>query len=95
MAKQIAKTITATNGDVFVPVKSFLGQYYLQFKPSKVYKLLGVWRTMSPTIDSKPSDVYVGEVGVNCIKNSNADIMMLPFEDIKVMMDMAKKMLVK
>jgi hypothetical protein len=92
MAKQIAKTITRKNGDIFVPVKSFLGQYYLQFRPSKVYNLFGVWRVMEPTSESKPSDVYVGEVHTDSIENDRADSMMLPFEDIRVMMKMAKKL---
>jgi hypothetical protein len=93
MAKQIAKTIKHKNGDVFVPVRSFLGQYYLQFRLSKVYNLLGVWRVMEPTPEWGNSDVYVGEVTRNSIENSKSDILMLPFEDIKVMMKMANKML--
>jgi len=84
------KKITAKNGDIFVPVKSFLGAYYLQFRRSRVYKLYGIWRVLEPTSESKPSDVYVGEVGVDGITNNNADIMLLPFEDIKVMMKMVK-----
>jgi len=91
----MAKTIKNKSGEVFVPVKSFLGQYYLQFRPSKVYRLLGVWRVMEPTPEVKDSDVFIGEVGVNCIKSDRADFLELPFEDILVIMKMAKKMLTK
>jgi len=86
------KKIKCKNGDIFVPVKSFLGQYYLQFRPSKVYNIFGVWRVMEPTSESKPSDVYLGELHTDAIENGRADNMMIPFEDVKIMMKMAKKL---
>lgn len=81
------------NGDVFVPISSALGHYYLQFRASKIYNLLGIWRVLEPTVEAHPSDVYVGEVTPWAIENKNSDSMLLPFEDIEVIKKMAKKML--
>lgn len=90
MAKQTRKTITHTNGDIFIPVKSSLGKYYLQFRRSKAYKLFGVWRTAEATAEPADTDHYIGEVTSDNFDLKNPGY--LPFEDVQVMMEMAKKL---
>jgi len=91
MAK--VKTIKLKNGDVFVPVKSFLGQYYLRFRPSETHNTLIVWRVMEPKSKFSNSDVLVGEVSPLSIETDLSDVRMIPFEDMEVIMKMAGKML--
>jgi len=91
MAK--AKTIKLKNGDVFVPVESFLGQYYLRFRPSDTHNVLTVWRVMEPISKFSNSDVLVGQIDPLSIETDLSDVRMIPFEDIEVMMKMTGKML--
>ncbi len=92
--KKMKRTVLE-NGDEYIPVKSFLGVYYLRFYKAPGFKHFIVWRTNGLELDK--NSVLVCKVSPDEIEDAfkKTDIktgFILPFEEIDVMKEMAKKL---
>jgi hypothetical protein len=89
------KRVATKNGDVFIPMKTVLGVYYLRFHKPAGYNYFEVWRTNEVTL-APTQDVFVAIATGNEIR-SNSDSstirgFWIPFSEIKEILKMVKKL---